>query len=98
MNRSSKFSTKAMMLVGALALPVATLAMTQPAAAQAYTCPAGTVYDSTYGCSSVPYYYDYFPYGYGFNYIGHHNFGRGMGGFHGGGFGGFHGGGGGGHR
>jgi hypothetical protein len=65
MNRS-KFSTKALMLVGALVLPVATLATTQPAAAQDYTCPAGTYYDPTYGCTSGGYIYpysDYSPYG-----------------------------------
>jgi hypothetical protein len=99
MNRS-KFSTKALMLVGALALPVATLGTAQPAAAQE-TCPIGTFYDFGYGCSSAGYpYYDYFPYGHRF--YGHHDFDHGFhGGFHGGGFhvgmaGGFHGGGG--HR
>jgi hypothetical protein len=95
MNRS-KFSTKALLLVGALGLSVAGLAATQPAAAQGYTCPIG-VYDPA--CTSGGYYpyYDYFPYGYGFR--GHHDFDHGFhGGFHGGGFhggmaGGFHGGG-----
>ena len=103
MNRS-KFSTKALMLAGALGLSVATLGAAQPAAAQDYTCPAGTYYDPTYGCTSGGYIYpysDYSPYGYGF--YGHRDFDHGMGGFHGGGFhggmaGGFHGGGGGGHR
>ncbi|MBV8118517.1 MAG: hypothetical protein JO081_01090 [Alphaproteobacteria bacterium] len=101
MNRS-KFSTKALALLGAPALPVATLDTTQPAAAQEYTCPVGTVYDPTYGCTSAGYiypYYDYFPYSYGF--YGHRDFDHGMGGVHGGGFhagmaGRFHGGGG--HR
>jgi hypothetical protein len=98
MNRS-KLSTKALLLVGALGLSVAGLAATQPAAAQEYTCPAGTYYDPTYGRTSAGYispYSDYFPYGYGF--YGHRGFDHGIGGFHGGMAGGFHGGGGGGHR
>lgn len=102
MNRS-KFSTKALMLVGTLALPVATLATTQPAAAQDYTCPAGTYYDATYGCTSGGYIYPYSDYFPSYGFYAHRAFDHGMGGFHGGGFhggmaGGFHGGGGGGHR
>jgi hypothetical protein len=60
---------------------VATLGTAQPAAAQAYTCPAETIYDPTYGCSSVgytdPFFYDYFPSSYGYQYAGHHDFGHG---------------------
>jgi hypothetical protein len=97
----SKFSTKALMLAGALGLSVATLGAAPPAVAQDFACPIGTVYDPPYGCSAAGYvdpFYTYFP-GYGYRY-GHHDFGH-MGGFHGGGFhggmaGGFHGGGG--HR
>ncbi|HEY2539796.1 MAG TPA: hypothetical protein VGI28_09925 [Stellaceae bacterium] len=101
MNRS-KFSTKALLLIGALGLSVATLGAAQPAAAQDYTCPVGTFYDPTYGCTSAGYIYPYtyLPYGFGSYYGGHRDFGH-VGGFHGGGFhggmaGGFHGGGG--HR
>ena len=97
----SKFSTKTLMLVGALGLSVATLGTAPSAVAQGFTCPIGTVYDPPYECSSAGY-VDPFPTyfsGYG-NRYGHHDFGH-VGGFHSGGFhggmaGGFHGGGG--HR
>jgi hypothetical protein len=107
----SKLSTKMLLLVGGIGLSLAAFAA-QPAAAQEYTCPDGSVADTPYYCTeSYPYAYDYdygyLPYGgYGFY---HHGFAHGMGGGfnHGGGFahaggfgGGFHGGGfgGGGHR
>jgi hypothetical protein len=103
----SKLSTKMLLLVGGIGLSIAAFAGSQPAAAQEYTCPDGTVADTPYGCTdSYPYAYDYdygyLPYGgYGF-YRGDHGFAHGMGGGfnHGvglaraGGFGGvFHGGG-----
>jgi hypothetical protein len=104
----SKFSTKAIVLAGAIGLSVAAFAR-QPAAAQEY-CSDGLVPDPTYGCN-----YDYPNYGYtyltpyygGYGWHrGDHGFGHGMGdgfdhgagfahagGFHGGFGGGFHGGG-----
>jgi hypothetical protein len=96
----SKQSTKVVLLVGAIGLSVAAFGG-QPAAAQEYTCPDGTVADTPYDCTDYnPYAYDYgyLPYGgYGFHGTGH-GFGHGLGGGfnHGVGFahaGGFHGGG-----
>ena len=53
----SKFSTKAVLLATAIGLSTATFAGSQPAAAQSYSgeyaCPAGTVYDPTYGCTTA---------------------------------------------
>ena len=96
----SKLSTKALLLAGGIGLSVAAFAGSQPAAAQSYSdgyaCPAGTVYDPTYGCTLSgdtydPYdygYYGYLPYGaYGAYYGGHREFGHGFGhGMVGGGF------------
>ena len=93
----SKLSTKAILLAGGIGLSMAAFAGSQPAAAQSYsdgyTCPAGSVYDPTYGCTVSgdayePYdygYYGYSPYGaYGPYYGGHrefaHGFAHGMGG------------------
>jgi len=89
----SKFSIKAALLAGGIGLSMAGFAGSQPAAAQSYSdgyaCPAGSVHDTTYGCTSPGYAYDYgyLPYGgYGHDRDGHHEFGHGMaGGFHGGG-------------
>jgi hypothetical protein len=51
----SKLSTKAVLLAGAIGLSTAVFAGSQPAAAQSYSdeysCPAGSVYDLTYGCT-----------------------------------------------
>jgi len=112
MNRG-KLSTKVILLAGGIGLSMAAFAGSQPAAAQAYsdesTCPAGTVYYPTYGCTLSgeayePYdygYYGYLPYSAdGPSYGGHrefgHGFAHGVGGIdHGGGF--AHGGGGFGH-
>src|SRR5580693_10804168 len=63
----SKFSTKAVLLATAIGLSTAAIAGSQPAAAQSYSgeyaCPAGTVYDPTYGCTTAGAddfgYYDY---------------------------------------
>ena len=101
----SKFSTKVLLLAGGIGLSMASFAGSRPAAAQSYsdeyTCPAGSVYDPSYGCTLSgeayePYdfgYYGYLPYGaYGSYYGGHREFGHGFahgmgGGFnHGGGF------------
>jgi hypothetical protein len=93
----SKLSTKAVLLAGSIGLSIAVFAGSQPAAAQSYsddnTCPAGYVYDPTYGCSVAGEayepndygYYGYLPYGvYGRQYGEHrefgHGFGHGMGG------------------
>jgi len=81
----SELSTKVLLLVGGIGLSVAAFAG-QPAAAQEYTCPNGTVDDTPYGCTDYSphaygYDYNYLPYGgYGF-YRGDHGFGHGMGGF-----------------
>jgi hypothetical protein len=85
----SKFSTKALLLATSIGLSVAALAGSQPAAAQSYsyTCPAGFVYDQTYGCTSLGG-DDYGYYGYPTVLYGrhphhdgfHHGFGRGIGG------------------
>jgi hypothetical protein len=51
----SKFSIKAALLAGGIGLSTAGFAGSQPAAAQSYSdeysCPAGSVYDLTYGCT-----------------------------------------------
>jgi hypothetical protein len=78
----SKLSTKAVLLAGAIGLSVAAFAG-QPAAAQEYTCPDGTVADTAYGCDYNPdvndFDYGYLPYGgYGWH-RGGHDFGHGMG-------------------
>ena len=90
MNRG-KLSTKVILLAGGIGLSMAAFAGSQPAAAQAYsdesTCPAGTVYYPTYGCTLSgeayePYdygYSGYLPYGaYGPYYGGHREFGHGF--------------------
>jgi hypothetical protein len=100
----SKLSTKVVLLAGGIGLSLAAFAGSQPAAAQAYSdedsCPAGTVYQPTYGCTVpgnayYPYdygYYGYLPYGYygggyyGGHYGGHRDFGHGFGHGMGGGF------------
>ena len=95
----SKLSTKSVLLAGGIGLLVAAFAGSQPAAAQsypdAYGCPAGTIYDPTYGCTvsgdasdSYDYsYYGYLPYGvYGHYHDGHREFGHGFGHGMGGGF------------
>ena len=94
----SKFSIKAVLLAGGIGLSMAAFAGSLPAAAQSYACPAGTVYDPTYGCTSgwgygyAPYAFDYGYYGYGWHHDHDgHGWGHGMGG-------GFGHGGGGGHR
>ena len=52
----SKFSTKVLLLAGAIGLSTAAFAGLQPAAAQSYSdeyaCPVGTMYDPTYGCTT----------------------------------------------
>jgi hypothetical protein len=53
----SELSTKVLLLVGGIGLSVAAFAG-QPAAAQEYTCPNGTVADTPYGCT------DYSPHAY----------------------------------
>jgi hypothetical protein len=63
----SKFSTKVVLLATGIGLSIAAFAGSQPAAAQSYSdeyaCPAGTVYDPTYGCTTAGAddfgYYDY---------------------------------------
>ena len=51
----SKFSIKAALLAGGIGLSMAGFAGSQPAAAQSYSdeysCPAGSVYDLTHGCT-----------------------------------------------
>ena len=76
----SKFSTKAVLLATGIGLSTAAFAGSQPAAAQSYSgeyaCPAGTVYDPTYGCS-VGGADDYGYYGYPTLLYGqHHGFGH----------------------
>jgi hypothetical protein len=72
----SKFSIKAALLAGGIGLSIAGFAGSQPAAARSYSngyaCPAGYVYDPTYGCTlpSEAYatdgtYDPYAPYDYG---------------------------------
>ena len=77
----SKFSIKAVLLAGGIGLSMAGFAGSQPATAQDYTCPAGTVYDPIYGCTVPDFAYDddygYLPYGvYGHYHDGHHEFGH----------------------
>jgi hypothetical protein len=74
----SKLSTKVVLLAAGLGLSVAAFA--GPAAAQSYTCPAGTYYDPTYGCTGYDYdsYYGGY-YGYPTVLYGqhpHHGFGH----------------------
>ena len=72
----SKFSTKVVLLAAGIGLSTAAFVGSQPAAAQSYsdeyTCPAGTVYDPTYGCTNEgadDFGYNYaYPYGYGYSY------------------------------
>src|SRR5271169_1270683 len=110
MNRS-KLSLKAIMLMSGIGLAAAALGGSQPAAAQSYSddysCPAGYVYDPSYGCTLSGYAYEPYDYGYSPYYGGFgsyyasphrdfgHGFAHGMGGGinHGAGF--AHGGGGG---
>ena len=90
----SKLSTKVVLLAGGIGLSIAAFAGSQPAAAQTYTCPAGSAYDPTYGCTvggvgDYGYYYGD-PYGaYGtvrrwgaplYHHGFDHGFGHGMGG------------------
>ena len=94
----SKLSTKAALLAGAIGLSTAVFAGSQPAAAQSYSdeysCPAGSVYDLTYGCTLPGATYDtygaygtdgsYAPNDYGYGgygsyYGGHPEFGHGFG-------------------
>jgi hypothetical protein len=85
----SKLSTKVVLLAGGIGLSMAAFAGSQPAAAQSYaddyTCPAGTVYDPTYGCTLSgeayePYDYGYYGYlPYGAYHGGHREFGHGFG-------------------
>jgi hypothetical protein len=95
----SKLLTKVVVLASGIGLSVAASAASQPAAAQSYsdeyTCPAGAVYNPTYGCTLpddayAPYdygYYGYLPYGtYGPYYGGHREFGHGFAHGMGGGF------------
>jgi hypothetical protein len=84
----SKLSIKAILLVSGIGLGAATIAGSQPAAAQSYSdeyrCPAGYGYDPSYGCTLsgdayAPYGYGYLPYGaYGRYYGGHDEFGHGF--------------------
>jgi hypothetical protein len=82
----SKLSSKAVLLAGAIGLSTAVFAGSQPAAAQSYSdeysCPAGYVYDPTYGCT-VPGEDDYGYYGYPYGGYGlygqHREFGHGFG-------------------
>jgi hypothetical protein len=90
----SKLSTKVILLMAGIGLSAAAFAGSQPAAAQSYSdeysCPVGSLYDPTYGCSlpdDAYQPYDYGDYGYlpyGAYYGGHrefgHGFGHGMGG------------------
>jgi len=97
MNRS-KLSLRAIMLMSGIGLAAAALGGSQPAAAQSYSddysCPAGYVYDPSYGCTLPgyayePYDYGYSPYygGYGSYYAGpHRDFGHGFAHGMGGGF------------
>jgi len=82
----SKFSTKAVLLATAIGLSTAAFAVSQPAAAQSYTCPDGLAYDPSYGCTLGGDDYGY--YGYPTILYGRHpdhrgfdhGFGHGMGG------------------
>ena len=97
MNRG-KLSLKAIILTSGIGLAAAALGGSHPAAAQSYSddysCPAGYVYDPSYGCTlsgyaSEPYDYGYSPYygGYGSYYASpHRDFGHGFAHGMGGGF------------
>jgi hypothetical protein len=67
-------------LATAIGLSTVALAGSQPAAAQSYPCPAGFVYDPTYGCVAAGA-DDYGYYGHpdGLYYGRHHEFGHGFG-------------------
>ena len=74
----SKLSPKVVLLAGGIGLSIAAFAGSQPAAAQsysdAYSCPAGTAYDPTYGCTLAgenDYAYYGYPYG-GYGLYGRH--------------------------
>ena len=64
----SKFSIKAALLAGGIGLSMPGFAGSQPAAAQSlsdqYSCPAGYVYDPTYGCTVPDGAYEPYDYGY----------------------------------
>jgi hypothetical protein len=90
MNRG-KLSLKAIMLVSGIGLAAAALGGSQPAAAQSYSddysCPAGYLYDPSYGCTLSGSAYEPYDYGYyGGSYYGNrdrdfgHGFAHGMGG------------------
>ena len=76
----SRFSTKSVVLATAIGLSTVAFAGSQPAAAQSYPCPAGVVYDPTYGCVAAGE-DDYGYYGHpdGLYYGRHHEFGHGFG-------------------
>jgi hypothetical protein len=76
----SKLSPKVVLLATDIGLSTVAFAASQPAAAQSYTCPAGTYYDPTYGCTGYDYgsYYGGY-YGYPTILYGqhpHHGFGH----------------------
>ena len=90
----NKLWAKALLLATGIGLCATAFAGSQPAAAQSYSdeysCPAGSVYDLTYGCTLPGTTYDtygtygtygsYAPYGsYGSYYGGHPEFGHGFG-------------------
>ena len=64
----SNLSTKTILLATGIGLSTAVFVGSQPAAAQSYsdeyTCPAGTVYDPTYGCTLSGDAYEPYDYGY----------------------------------
>jgi hypothetical protein len=61
----SKLSIKAVLVATGIGLSMAAFAGSQPAAAQSYTCPAGTYYGPVYGCPTAAVDdYDYGYYGY----------------------------------
>ena len=64
----SKFSIKATLLASGIGLSMAAFPGSQPAAAQSYSdeysCPAGYVYDPTYGCTLPGDAYEPYDYGY----------------------------------
>ena len=86
----SKFSTTAVLLAAGIGLSTAAFAVSQPAAAQFYTCPDGLAYDPSYGCTLGGDDYGYWDggyYGYPTVLRGHpdhrgfdHGLGHGMGG------------------
>ena len=95
MNRG-KLSLKAIMLVSGIGFAAAALGGSQPAAAQSYSddysCPAGFIYDPSYGCTLSGYAYEPHDYRYSSYYGGDgsyyggrprdsgHGFAHGMGG------------------